>query len=138
MVSVAAGDVVAIPAGDGVALGKVVFLSRYFADVTLLKVLPSRFASIEAALPASFEGPCELVYTAIAPIRAGRWKVIDRQPVSDEERALSRRTSGGEVWIEDRHLGPASEADLASMPKMLIVGQKLVEKRLGQAARPLG
>lgn len=132
MAGVAAGDIVAIPAGDAICLGKVVFLSSYFADVTLLKLLPMRFTSTDAALPARFDGAFDLVYASIAPIRKGRWKIIGREEVSAEERALSRRTSGGEVWIEDRHLGPASETDLASLPKMLVVGDKLVEKRLGQ------
>ena len=130
MIKVTEGDVVAIPAGSMVGLAKVVFMSRYFKDTILLKLMSERFPSVEAAQTADLQGSHELIYTGVVPIRKGRWTIIAHQPVSDQERTMSKRTSGGEVWLEDVHLGPASDTDLATLPKMLVYGGGLVEKRV--------
>ena len=130
MMKVSAGNVVAIPVGGTIGLGKILFVSKYFKDVTLLKLLSTRFPSVDAALTADLQGPYELLYTGVGPIRKGCWTIIANEPVSDHERAMSKRTAGGEVWLEDEHLGPASGADLASLPRMLVLGSGLVEKRV--------
>ncbi|WEK58319.1 MAG: hypothetical protein P0Y52_01915 [Candidatus Brevundimonas phytovorans] len=129
---VSEGDVIAIPTASMVGVAKILFVSKYFKDMILIRLLSTRFLSVEAARSADLKGFQELIYTAVDPIRKGRWVVVAHQSVSDEERAMSKRTSGGEVWLQDTHLGPASDTDLATLPRMLVFGSGLIEKRVSQ------
>jgi len=128
MVKSNAGDLLAIPLGEGAGLAKVIFASSYFKDVILLKLYRKRLPDGREPDPDDFAGEFDLYYTAQNPIRKGHWLIVGSEPVSAAEVGLTKRTSGGEVWIEDRHLGPASANDLAELPEMLVHGFKLVEK----------
>lgn len=132
MVAKAQGALVALPSDGGVGLAKVIFASSYFADVILIKLFRKRIAARRKATEADFDGPFDLYYTSASPVKSRRWQVVASQNVSGEELALTRRTSGGETWIEDRHIGPASAGDLAELPKMQVHGFKLVEKYAGR------
>jgi len=128
MVKSSAGDLLAIPLEEGAGLAKVIFVSSYFKDVILLKLYRKRLTDGRAPEPADFGRDFDLYYTAQTPVRKGRWAIVGSEPVSAAEVALTKRTSGDDVWIEDRHLGQASANDLAEFPKMLVHGFKLVEK----------
>ena len=127
-----AGSIIAIPVGDDWGFAKVIFASDYVADAILLKLFRTRHPTPGAVPPESLKGEFDLYYTSREPLRKQRWKVVGSEAVSDEERTFTKRTSGGEVWLEDTHLGPASEQDLKSLPKMLIHGFKLIEKYAGR------
>lgn len=128
MAKSSAGDLLAIPLEAGTGLAKVIFASSYFKDVILLKLYKTRLSDGRAPQPPDFGGDFDLYYTAQDPVRKGRWRIVGSEAVSATEVALTKRTSGGEVFIEDRHLGPASTTDFAELPAMLVHGFKLVEK----------
>ncbi|MEG3147116.1 hypothetical protein U1839_20885 [Sphingomonas sp. RT2P30] len=130
------GSFVAIPAGDKRLLAKVIFASSYFANVIALKVYPGAIASEPPDLSNTEKGGFKVFYTSGKPVKSKRWPIVGKSDVSPDERELTRRTAGGEVWVEDQYLGPASEADLASLPKMLVLGDKLVEKHASGLLQP--
>ncbi len=126
------GSLVTIPAEGGVGIAKVIFLSEYFADTICLKLYKKRLPEAASIASDDFVGPFDLYYTSLDGFKKKRWAIVANEPVSENEKALTRRTSGGEVWVEDIHLGTATEADLAVLPKMLIHGFKLIEKYVGR------
>ncbi|MBX3485049.1 hypothetical protein [Phenylobacterium sp.] len=128
MTESAGGNLIVIPVGEWTGLAKVLFVSTYFADVVLIKLFRLKIASTQRVDPTDFHGPFDLYYTSVEPIRRRRWKKIGTEEVSASEFALTKRTSGGEIWIGDQHIGPASDMDLATLPKMQIFGFKLIEK----------
>jgi hypothetical protein len=122
------GSILAIPAGEAAIAAKVIFASQYFSDVIAIKLYLGKRVSTE---PREFDLKDDnsvIYYTAGSGIRSKRWKIIDRLDVTDSERQATERTSGGEIWIEDRHLGKAGNDQLANLPKMLVHGWKLIEK----------
>lgn len=126
------GSLITIPSNDGVGLAKVVFRSEYFAEAILLKLFKKRIMDASAVTPGKFSGPYDLYYTSLEGLKKKRWAIVATEPVSEDEKELTRRTSGGEVWVEDNHLGTATDADLATLPKMLSHGFKLIEKYVGR------
>lgn len=132
MAKCSAGDLLIIPLDEGAGLAKVIFASARYKDVILLKLYKRRFFGGKEPKDSEFYGDFYLYYTGQDPVRKGRWHVVGSSPVSAAELALTKRISGGEVWIEDHHLGPASEKDHAELPKMLVHGFKLVEKYASQ------
>ena len=126
------GSLVTIPTEGGVGVAKVIFLSEYFAETICLKLYKKRLPEGASVGPDDFAGPFDSYYTSLDGFKKKRWTIVANEPVSDDEKALTRRTSGGEVWVEDTHLGSATEADLAALPKMLSHGFKLIEKYVGR------
>ena len=126
------GSLITIPTAEGAGLAKIVFLSRYFADTILLKIYKKRIVDASSITSGDFSGPFDLYYTSLDGLKKKRWAIVATEPVSEEEKELTRRTSGGEVWVEDNHLGTATDADLAMLPKMLSHGFKLIEKYVGR------
>jgi hypothetical protein len=128
------GDILVIPVNDSAATAKVIFASSYFKDVILIKLLQATTHSDVEAQQQTFDENFDLYYTGAQPIKKGRWRVIDSHPVSEAENSLTKRTSGGEVWLEDTHLGPASDRDLQTLPKMEVYGAALIEKYAARSA----
>lgn len=126
------GSLVTIPTEGGVGVAKVIFLSEYFADTICLKLYQKRLPEAASITLADFAGPFDLYYTSLDGFKKKRWTIVANEPVSDDEKVLTRRTAGGEVWVEDTHLGPASDADLAGLPKELVHGYRLIEKYVGR------
>jgi hypothetical protein len=126
------GALVTIPNESGWGVAKVIFQSERYENTICLKLYKKRFSNIEAITVSDFSGPFDLYYTSLDGFKKKRWAIFASEPVSGDEKALTRRTSGGEVWIEDTHLGTASEADLTALPKMLTHGFKLIEKYAGR------
>jgi hypothetical protein len=126
---IAVGDVALVPTGIGRAIpAKVLYVSSYFKDVILLALYRSVVAH-GTGLPEFPDPPALLVYTSQTPILRGRWPKVGHRPVSDGERGLAKRIVAGDVWLGDECLGPASPEDTKLLPKMLVAGAGLVEKK---------
>lgn len=126
------GNVYAIPGGGKFALGKIVFASEYFKDVILIRLFEKSFLSL-TELPSEMDSlSSRQMFTGAESIKKGGWKIVGNAPVSDAEKAMSRRIVGGDVWVEDDHLGPASEQDIASLKNMDIYGYRLIEKAVAR------
>lgn len=123
---------ITIPTEDGVGLAKVIFLSDYVSEMICLKLYKKRIQEGVSITSSDFVGPFDLYYTSLDGFKRKRWEILANEPVLDEEKALTRRTAGGELWVEDTHLGPASDADLAGLPKELVHGYRLIEKYVGR------
>lgn len=126
------GSLVTIPTEGGMGIAKVIFLSEYFAEMICLKLYKKKMPKGASIAPGDFSGPFDLYYTGLDGFKKKRWAIVANEPVSDDEKTLTRRTAGGEVWVEDTHLGPASDADLATLPEMLVHGYRLIEKYVGR------
>ncbi|GLR00033.1 hypothetical protein [Dyella mobilis] len=122
------GDLIAIPSDDRFGVAKVLFCSEYFSEVILIGLFRRTFAMPNSPDIPLIEGPMDLYYTGDSSIATGAWPVVGHQALLPGESSLSRRIVGGDVWDEDRHLGPASPQDLATLPKMLTQGARLIEK----------
>lgn len=122
------GSLITIPTEGGMGLAKVIFLSEYVAEMKYLKLYKKRLFEGASPVAADFSGPFDLYYTGLAGLKKKRWTIVANEPVSDDEKALTRRTSGGEVLVEDTHLGQASDAELTGLPKELVHGGGLIEK----------
>jgi hypothetical protein len=122
------GDLVVIPSADRFGVAKVLFCSEYFSEVILIGLFRRTFAVSNSPEIPLIEGPMDLYYTSGSSIATGAWPVVGHQALLPSESSLSRRIVGGDVWDEDRHIGPASPHDLATLPKMLTHGTRLVEK----------
>lgn len=122
------GSIFAIPGGDHFGAAKVIYVSERYQDVFLIKLLLKKFDSVGAIdLDCQFESSA-LYYVGVESIKKGKWKLLGEQVVSDVERALSKRIVGSDVWIEDRHIGPATDDDLKRLKHMDIYGWRLIEK----------
>lgn len=131
-----AGDMIAIPSGDKFGLAKVLYASEFFRNVLLIKIFREIYPDANIKQLPTIDAPGELFYTSSDPVIEGRWTKIGVQEVSDAEKKLSRRTVGGEVWVADEHIGPASDNDLETLPKMLTYGYRLVEKAISRMSAP--
>lgn len=130
------GDMIAIPSGDQIGLAKVVYSSDFFKNVLLLRLYRKTYPDLEIKEFPEVDAKSDLYYTSSDPVTEGRWKKIGFQPISGIEKLLSKRTVGGEVWIGDEHLGPASEQELEALPKMLTYGYRLIEKAISRFPPP--
>ena len=128
------GSILAIPAGEAAIAAKVIFASQYFSDVIAIQLFLGKPLSTESCEIDLKNDDATVYYTSGREIRSKRWKIIGQTDVTDGERRATERTAGGEIWIEDRHLGRASAEQLADLPEMRIHGWKLIEK---YAARSL-
>ena len=126
------GSLITIPTEGGVGLAKVLFLSEYVAEMICLKLYKKRLPEDVSITSNDFGIPFDLYYTGLDGFKKKRWVTVANEPVSDDEKALTRRTAGGEVFVEDTHLGPASDADLAGLPKQQVAGFRLIEKFVGR------
>lgn len=125
------GDVISIPLNKEVcAMGKIIFLSKRYKNVILLNVYPVVSSVLESEKP-----PAEkftnrlLIYTAINPIIAGRWRKIGNCSVSENEREMSTRIIADSVWVEDNYLRPATKEDFENIPAMGVGGYILVQEK---------
>jgi hypothetical protein len=126
------GSLVTIPTESGWGVAKIIFQSERYANTICLKLYRKRLPDIESVTSNDFSGPFDLYYTSLDGFKKKSWEIFATEPVSGDEKALTRRTSGGEVWVEDTHLGTATKAELAAIPKMLTHGFKLIEKYVGR------
>jgi hypothetical protein len=128
------GRLVTIPTEAGIGLAKVLFCSTYVKDAVLLKIFERVLPLDAAADEQDFNGNFELRYARAQALKSGSWPVIGYQGVDAKDYEMTKRISGGEVWIGDEHIGPATETDEQSLPKMLIHGEGLIEKFVARLA----
>lgn len=125
------GGIYAIPGGGHYAFAKVIYMSEYFKDVLLIRMYAKAFPSID--LPLSLENvPSRGIYTGIDSVKKGAWLFAGSAPVTDADRAFTRRVVGGDVWVEDAHIGPASDEELRALPNMDVYGYRLIEKAVAR------
>jgi len=121
------GDIFFIPSSNKFGLAKVIFCSKYFKDVILIKLYCDSYE--EPKLRNTLNNDeYVLYYTGKDSARKGKWLNAGFEEVSDYERKLSKRIVGGDVWEEDNHIGPASENELSSIKKMQTYGYRLIEE----------
>ena len=126
------GDVILIPAAHHFGLAKVIYCSEYFKDVVLIRLFKTAYSDSNIEVLPSAGAEADLYYTSADPVRKGLWKKVGVQPVSEAERLMSKRIVGGDVWLEDKHIGQASEHDLATLPSMRSFGYRLIEKAVSR------
>lgn len=134
------GGLYAIPSEGKFGIAKVIYMPKDFRNVILVRLYQEAYTGLDDI---GQEFPTEdadsvLYYTGNGGIKTGSWCYLGKQPVSDRERASTKRIVGGGVWVEDSHLGPASDADMSHLKQMSVHPYKLVEKavsRLGVKAR---
>jgi hypothetical protein len=125
------GDVVLIPLRGKYGVGKVLYVSKRYRDVILLGIY--RKAVSEESMPTSLPDVMPaLVYTSQVAVQQRRWVVVGHEPLKENQQGLAKRIVGGEVWLEDEELRPATSEDARSLPRMLVLGAGLVEKRAEQ------
>lgn len=131
-VNATAGAIISIPCDNSYVIAKILYVSKYFKNIALLKVYKHRL-SVDKPFSDSFtKSSFELVYTGVDFIKKGRWKIIDSKPLSDTEEKLMKRVVGGDVWDADSCLGRASDTDLATLPSMRVVNVKAVEDKVAK------
>lgn len=131
MTKYSVGDLVAIPTGARFGIGKVIYVSKYFRSVILLKLYRTSLAEGTKKFP-SVDSAADLYYTGSGLIPANRWLIVGSEAVSEAEQLMSKRIVGDGIWLADEYLGEASEKDLERLPKMLTYGFKLIEKAIGR------
>ncbi|WCE05979.1 Imm26 family immunity protein [Pseudoxanthomonas sp. JBR18] len=122
------GDIFTIPLEDGrKALCRVLFASSYFKDVVLIGCYGVRSDDLSTSEQAS-TGPKAMVYTGWSKA----WTIIGHEPMASHEGTLSRRIVAGDVWEGDKLMGKATEAELASLPKMQVHGHRILVRHLAK------
>ena len=126
------GDIILIPIDeDRCGIAKIIYLSKYFKDVILLNIYPlvTNFSEEVIDLPANIPNEL-LIYTGNQKIKTEEWKKLNNIMVTDEEKKLSTRIVGREVWIEDECIGTATEQEREKINRMGVDGTKLVEDKI--------
>jgi hypothetical protein len=131
------GDIFAIPGGDVVAIAKVIYASKFFRNVILLRVLKTPFLRSEGVDTSAFlrDADCVLLYTATRAAEPGEWQYIESQPVSDRERLMTERRVGTQVWIEDEMVRQATSEDYEKLCKMSVCGYIRVANEVAKLSR---
>ena len=131
------GRLITIPTDTGVGLAKVLFCPAREKDTVLLKIFEKSVSPMLAVTEEDFGGDFELRYARAHALKSGAWPVFRDQGVDTGDFEMTKRISGGEVWIGDEHIGPASDVEERSVQKMLIYGERLIEKFVaGLTPRP--
>lgn len=130
-----AGALFAVPGAAGSVFGltKVIFVSAYYKNVMLIRLFPERAADPTALPIPAPEAQSALYYTGVDSIKRGNWIPLGKQAVTAEELAMTKRVSAREVWIEDTHLGPATEEDMRTLKSLDVHGYGLIAKAVGRA-----
>jgi hypothetical protein len=122
------GEILSIPFEDGrEALCRILYASTYFKNVVLIGCYGARSDKFSTNKLIT-TGPKVALYTGWSKA----WAIIGYEPVAEHEISLSRRIVAGDIWEGDRHLGKATDGELASLPKMEVYGQRILLKRLAK------
>ncbi len=122
------GDIILIPAGDRYVLAKVLYVSKWYKNLILLGLSKESIAErrMPSDMPTRF---VDLIYTSQEPIAKKRWHSVGHEPLMEGQIGLAKRIVGGEVWLDDQCLGPATDEDFKVLPRMRALGAALVENR---------
>jgi hypothetical protein len=55
--------------------------------------------------------------------------VVGNLPLRQNEVGVAKRIVAGDVWLEDQNLGRPSDKEIKNLPKMLVLGATVVEKK---------
>ena len=122
------GDIFTIPLEDGrEALCRILYASSYFKDVVLIGCYGLCSDNISATEQVSVS-PKAMMYTGWSKT----WPVIGHEPMASHEGILSRRIVAGDVWEGDKHMGQATESELASLSKMEVYGHRILVRQLAK------
>ncbi|OYP37608.1 hypothetical protein [Rhodopirellula sp. MGV] len=124
------GDVIAVPINGVWALGRVIFVSKYFKEIMLIE-FRGPFSSDAADWHTG--RPLVSVYTAAASFERRGWKKVGTAGVGDAELKKSIRVVANEVWEQDVFLRKATANDKQQIPMMLVDGFIRVESTLLRA-----
>jgi hypothetical protein len=121
------GDLFEIPLPSGArALCRVVFKSEYFRNVVLIGV--HGISGATDPQTQSEGSPLFTIYGSTGSLKNGTWSFIQRTSPRLEDVALSKRRVGGDLWIEDEHLG-ACTGDVG-VPEMDVHGDRVLIKKV--------
>ena len=135
------GDLYTVIVAGKTGLTKVIYVSKVFKNVVLLKLFARDFSRDATPYVDAANFDFKLLYTSKSILKKAHWAFISKkahwafirnEEVTAHERELSKRSVGSEVWIEDRLVGPATYDDLERLPQMRVKGFKLIEKRVGE------
>lgn len=122
------GDLYAIPSGQVFGLAKVIFRSLRYKNVILIRLYHERASDPQGLRAPDPKAHSALYYTGIQAAQHGSWIHLGQQVVTVEELSMTKRVSAGEVWIEDTHLGRATEQDMKTLKRMDVYGHVLISE----------
>ena len=128
---VSQGDLFSVPLNENVAaLCRVAFASEYFKDVILVTVhgysAPETDAVEQANTPIRAK-----VYCSSVSLQRGVWAYLANTPAKPEDKEISRRIVGGDVWVGDQHIGPPNRLE-GNLPQMDVYGDRVLVKYLSR------
>jgi len=127
-----AGDLYVIPGGDRFAIGKIIYVSQYFKNVILVRLFSTTCNAIEESELPSPLSESSLIYTGTGAIKSGGWRHFGKQELLSFETEMTKRIIGGDIWLGDTCLGPASNEDLSQFNQMRVKGFLLVAKAVSK------
>lgn len=129
-----AGDLVLIPIQGGKFLpAKVLYRSDHYKNVILLGLYAVTTEKREVP-PGMPPRVATTLYTSEEPILKKRWFLVGHHALAADEQGVAKRIVAGNVWDEDRYVGPASDEDRKVLTEMFVLGAALVEKRAASLA----
>ncbi|MFM8289143.1 MAG: hypothetical protein ACKOGA_20825 [Planctomycetaceae bacterium] len=129
-----------IPLPDGrIAIGWLIHISEHFKDAVGFIVFGIKgqvrediISNCDTGIPSSMTvmGP---LYTHIDALGHYGWRAFAHQPVSDENRQLTKRQVGSGVYVADEYLGSAEELGEPNLRPMLAMGMPVVYTEIERA-----
>lgn len=129
-----AGTIISIPIDDSLAIGKILYVSSYFKRTMLLKVyiaLVDQGSDYHAVIDSQ---AFELFYTGTVLAEKGKWPSLGFENLTEEELHCSKRIVGGDVWLLDECLGPATDHEFSTVPKMRVYNVNAIEQKVALLA----
>lgn len=124
------GDLYAVPLADGqIVLCRVLYKSKRFKHVALVGC----YGKIIEKIPHNEQIKSGLLsmplYTTVQPRQIPSWIFLENHRILEQERLMSRRLVGGEVWLGDEHLGPPKKCD-KNLDNMDVYGERIFLTKL--------
>lgn len=126
------GTIISIPCDSYYVVAKILYISDYFRNITLLKIYSHRIPLEKSYSEILNTGSFELIYTSTNLIKKGKWNVLERIPLSSADKEYQKRIVGGDVWDGDNCLGPASDHELNILKNMDVFNVNSVEKKVSK------
>lgn len=76
----------------------------------------------------SSEDLWESLFTTTLPVKSGEWHFLGTESLTAIERTMTKRIVGGDVWVGDSCVGPASDQDYLVLMNMRVKGSEVIEK----------
>lgn len=131
-VKVVEGAIVSIPFESTYGVCKVLYVSKYFKNIALLKVFSEKLDKTQKHPIILKSDSFELIYTATKLIKNGTWPIIGTEPLSKLDREANKRIVGGDVWVADECMGGATDSELKSLPEMNVFNVIYLEGKVSK------